>query len=348
VRSVVLAVVAAAGCIDTPPLAEPVIESSHVEIREVPEGRPPQLDVLIVLDDTAALSPYQDRVAVMSSAIAHQLSSISRGWLDLRVAVTGNDGLLRRLPGAAEPFLASARDLELVHHQNFDGSLEDALASLMTSAAASDGPGQPLEAMRTALERSSQFLREPAPFSLLVVSGADDASPWPIADYTQWMKSLTRGQWWRPLAAAGIYPQPAERLDAFFGSLWGWSITSAIDSSTFARPISALGEAGAWGEWGEPCLGMVPADRDPSTPELEPDCTMSIDIGGELRVLPECATPAAPTDRLDAPSALEPTTACWTLQTDAQSCFYESTLVLKLNGYTDFIHPAYRFECRTR
>ena len=80
VRSIVLAGIAALGaCIDTPPLAEPVIESSHVTVAEVPEVRPPPLDVLIVLDDTTAMAPYRDRVAAMPAALSSKLRALSRG-----------------------------------------------------------------------------------------------------------------------------------------------------------------------------------------------------------------------------------------------------------------------------
>lgn len=47
-----------------------------------------------------------------------------------------------------------------------------------------------------------------------------------------------------------------------------------------------------------PCLDTEPLDRDPTTPALEPDCALSISLGGELRRLDECRAPAPAGDRL--------------------------------------------------
>lgn len=330
-------------CIDTPRLAEPVIESSRVDIREVPEGRPPPLDVLIVVDDTPAMAPYRDRVATMPPMLARTLRSFVAGWADLRIAVASNDGRLRRLPGIDDPFLVDAYELDYTHHTNYAGTLEDALATLMDVGASNEGPSQPLEAIRRSLETSSQFLREPSAFALVVITASDDASPLPVIDYIEWMERVTEGRWWRPFSAAFIYNAPAPRLDTYYAT-----VRTPLADGDYERAFRAIGRT--WGGWGTPCLEFEPLDRDPLTPEVEPACTLSVMLAGEQRPVPECGATAPVIDRSDVASPpAGPAPACWSIRSDPFNCTWSKHHdTLRLNGYTDFIHPAYRFECQAK
>lgn len=316
-------------------------------IKEFPEARPRPADVLIVLDDTVAMASHQDLVAALPALITKAIHRTSSGWLDLRIAVTSNDGRLRHLPGVAEPYLMHSVDLDFTEHQNYPGTLEDALAQLVDVGATNDGPNQPLEAMRRALEHDSQFLREPAPFSLIIIGASDDASPLPTEDYVEWTKRLTRGTWWRPFEIGGIYPKGSPRLDAYAAALWG-NLIVPIDGGDAATALLAVGGL-HWWAGGAPCMEEVPADRDPSTPEVEPDCTMSVLVDGELRSLPQCTAAAPVDDRSDAAAtSLLPSAPCWRIGVDRQNCTVGNHLDWHLGGYTDFTHPALRFECRVK
>ncbi|HEY5925380.1 MAG TPA: hypothetical protein VIV11_27035, partial [Kofleriaceae bacterium] len=117
------------GCVDTPPLYEPVVESSHVEIKEFPAGRVPELDVLIFVDDTPAMAAYSERVATIPHGLARELRTFAEGWSDLRIAVTSNDGRLRRIGG--ERYVIDAIDLDYQRTQNYEGALDDVIAAVM-------------------------------------------------------------------------------------------------------------------------------------------------------------------------------------------------------------------------
>jgi hypothetical protein len=342
----VLACVAA--CVDTPPMAEPFVESSHVEIKDIPGSAIPKLDLVVFIDDTLPMSAYQDRVAQIPRLLANALESTGGGWIDLRLAVTSNDGTFHRLPGSDSSYVTRSLDFNFRLWQNFEGSLEDVLTSRMAVNRRSEGRSQPLEAVRCALERNSRFLREDAGLGILIVTASDDASPWPVANYATWLKSITGGSWRRPIILDAIYPQPAARLDELtsMAPRLGAYATS-IDSSNYISAIKDVTFAASGSGWGShPCMDGAPVDRDSITPGAQYDCVMSVYVDDEIRPIPQCFE-LSKTDFIDQPSpSAVPTSACFSMPVDPK-CSGPLRLTVALHGYTNSTHPPFRLECRT-
>jgi hypothetical protein len=341
----------AAACVDTPPLHEPETESSHVSIRELPPSRPAKLDVLVVVDDTIAMAPHEDRMATLPALLADKLGWMTRNWVDLQVAVTSNDGQFHRLPGSPSSFLTDAWDFDYTRRHNFPGTLAEALTTLMTSGGARSGPNQPLESMRRALEGNSQFVRDDAAFTVIVISASDDASPLPVSDYVDWMRKLAGqldGEGWgrKPVRVIGIHAQGSPRLDEYYRLLGtNVAIATPIDNVDLGHALSLLPPIPR-SLLGPPCLEHD--DLDPIAPGFQYDCVMSVFVGGEMRSVPECSASERALERSDGASqSAAPAPPCWYVAADRQNCL-QPFHKLGLAGYNGWGSPAARFECRAR
>lgn len=341
VMMIVAVLLAASACIDTPQLGEPEIEQSRVEIKELPALGIAKIDVLIVLDDSVAMEAYRDRLATLPDLVAQGVERFAGSWSDMHVAVASGDGRLRRVPGTGDAYLTGVRDYDFSNRTNYTGTLRAALATMMNVDALRDGTSQPLEAMRNALETAGDFMRDDAKLTVVLVSAADDASPLPVADYAAWTGRLAQS-WSRGVEIAAIYPPSSPRLDEYVHSVR--SFPAPIDGDL--RPALRALEL-EWGGWGSPCMESEPV-RIAEPPVARYDCTMSVQIGDELRSVPPCEARA--TTVLDEASSV-PTSACWALRADPYNCYSypnRPALRLELNGYSTEHHPAFRFECRTR
>lgn len=324
-------------------MAEPVVEQSRVVVYQVPESPRAQTDLLIVVDDTLAIEPYREQLAALPYQFAHRLSWYTQRWIDLRVAVTGNDGRLRRLPGADEPWLSEAFDFDYTRRTNYTGTLGDNLAMLMNVDHARFGPNQPLEAARRALETSSQFVRDPSGLMILTISAGDDASPLAVADYVSWLRRAVDGAWPRDRLLSGIYPKGSPRLDEYYKAMQPHAIVSSIEDGYYE-------EALPWVP-GDPwpvsrCLDGL--DLDPATSELEHDCAMLANVSSRWHTIPEC-TSAENVERTEREIRSEPSPPCWWLHRNLTECgSSRDSSVLELSGYTRTQHPELRFDCRTK
>ncbi|HEY5925381.1 MAG TPA: hypothetical protein VIV11_27040 [Kofleriaceae bacterium] len=338
------------GCVDTPPLQEPVVEASHVEIKQWPQGNVPKLDILIVVDDSVAMVAHRDRVATIAPPLVSTLRRFAEGWTNLRIVVSSNDGRARRLPGMEHRYLVDAIGLDYARTQNYAGTLEDALAALIDVGTESDGPSQPLEGMRRSLETNSEFLREDeAALVIVMISARDDASPLPVADYVQWMEAATGtgSSWRRSILVAGIYPEGSSRLDEYLEAIHTYRFVAPIEAADFT-PALAVFDHFVW-QPGVPCLESELLDLDTSTPGLQYDCSVMANVNDAWRAIPRCAAPPIE-NAIDQPfPAPLPSPACWSLRSDTQSaCRNSDRLRLDLDGYTYVTHPAFRFECVTQ
>ena len=113
---------------DQPPVA------SHVEFFEVPGVPPPRLDVLVVVEDTAAMAPYAERTAALLHELEHVWSATAP-LPDLRVAVVTADpadaGHVRSVPSVHGAYLVDESSSDyLARVGNHDGTLADALVLL--------------------------------------------------------------------------------------------------------------------------------------------------------------------------------------------------------------------------
>jgi len=340
-----------AACLDTPPLAEPEIEQSRVEMHELPASLVPKLDILIVVDDSVAMQPYHDRVQALSAMLANTVVSFADGWADIRIAVTSNDGKLHRVPITNSPYVTDARDFDFTHHANYIGRLDQTVAT-MVDVGARGATSQPLEALRHVLETNSQFLRDDAGFAVLMIGGTDDASPLAVDEYVSWMKRLAGDSWHRRVTIVGLYPESATRMAEYFRGLPTFiGLAKPIDYDGDLRQVmSQLVAAGRWGSWGSPCLEGTPARLDPAIDDGRYDCAMSVELERGLVAVPQCesaaTTPVLPTTTSDGP-ARAPTSACWFLRPNPQDCTSESHLTFGLRGYTLSAHPALHLQCRS-
>lgn len=271
-----------AACADRMP-ADPGIEAiSHVADYQIRRGGPPMYDLLIVIDDTAAMAPYQDRLAMLPAIVEHWTRSSWGGLLDIRIAVTTNDGILRRTPSVADPFVASQIEFDLARTTNYEWTLPDALAALMDIEATSGGPSQPLAALRLALEGNPDgFLREGAQLGIVIISAVDDASPLPVTEYASWLKSSS--PW--GLYITGIHANPSPRLDQLYRAFPNASLTISIDDSDHSLAFAPHGEHVTTIL---PGMCWTASDLDPEAPGSQYDCTFSAEIRGEERLLPPC------------------------------------------------------------
>jgi hypothetical protein len=335
-----------AGCIDTAAMHEPDIQSSHVAVQEMWGGFRPKLDVLVVIDDSIAALPYEQRFATIAPLLTQRVGELTRDWMDVQIAVTGNDGRFRTLSDSGTSILADAWHFDYVHHTSFAGSLGAALVDLIdreSNAAAT----QPLEAMRSSLEHHSPFVRDGAMLAAILISANDDASPLEVAEYARWTRGLAGDDsgWARkPVAMIGIHPEQSPRLDAFYAALATTiTVTRVSIDDDYTAAIADLRPRFRT-HLGAACIEA--GDFDATIAGTQYDCAMQVTFDDSARVLPAC-TPAVIEDRASDITAFAPPPACWQLVDDAISCAQDG-LAIRFFGYNQISHPAYRLECRTR
>jgi hypothetical protein len=280
-RSFVFSLVVAA-CTETP-TGSGIEATSHVATYQSPGGYAPLLDLLIVVDDTAAMAPYADEVAMLPDQIATTL----RPEYDLRVAVTTNGGVLRKPAALPEPFVSTRLGFDLTRTSSFDGTLADALRPLMTVGAANSGASQPLAAIRTALDGNPDgFLRDHASLGIVIITASDDASPSEVSEYAGWLQSLASDSEPRRFAVSVLHAGASPRLDSFLTMLPTINHTIAVSLddtdvsaavTVFESTITSIIPGTCW----------IASDLDPQTPGAQYDCTISAEVdGGELLLRP--------------------------------------------------------------
>src|SRR5439155_2881381 len=92
-RCVRVSVVLASACLGAPAPAELDISASHVEVKDIPVGTPIALDVLVVLDNSRAMKPYDARVR---TGLDETFEYLDGPGLDLQVGVVTTDSAQSR------------------------------------------------------------------------------------------------------------------------------------------------------------------------------------------------------------------------------------------------------------
>ena len=194
---------------------------SKYETFELPANKPTPLDVLVVLDDTAAMANHLPRPGVDQLGI---LPLIYNGAPDIRVAVTtSTTGTLRTSAVAPDGFVEHRLDFgdgEL--HTNYNGTLNYALGSLTNVGAASTAPNEIFSSAQRALATPG-FIRPGSGVGILVISGADDASTGDPATFADAVQSYGN-----PVMVSAIYADedPIARIRAFADALpLRWLVT---------------------------------------------------------------------------------------------------------------------------
>lgn len=313
-----------AGCLvqsgeDSPPPVE-----SHVETYEWPGMVPPELDVLFVVDDTAAMAPYGERTQAMLRETAQLWPD--RTWYglpDFHIAVATESGQLHLAGSVHGDFVDDQHvpDLSLTRTTNYDGEFGDAVAALGAVGTAGT-VNEPLAAMRTAIESTPGFLRTDALLAIVIVSASDDASAVAPADVAAWAKGLKADP--NMVVVVGAFADSATRLTAFAAQFPNRSQTVSIDASSYAQAIDLLRQLYIV-DLGAPCLDE-PMDVDPVTPGPQYDC--SVELVGENGVVEE--EPPCPGSR------------CWTYR-PSNEC--TSGGIIEVAPFSGQVRPTMRAQC---
>jgi hypothetical protein len=287
-----------------------------------PQSVPPQLDVLLVVDDTTAMTPYAARTPEIASAAASALDMLGPAFGNIQVAVTTNGGVVSTV-------LSDHVDWFGVHTRNFDGTLESNLASLVDVGTSDPGPAEPLDAIRTALT-STELVRTNAYLAVVTVAASDDASP--AFDYVHFLKSVKSDP--ASVLVMGIYSKPSANLDAFFQSFPNRATTVSIDSASYEDAFASLTIRRYSG--GIPCFESTLLDVDPDAPGLQVECNVSAwDDDVEIARVPTCQSSTAPSDG-----------SCWQVATDP-NCTTGLHQSFLMRGAWEMYHPEIRIECVT-
>jgi hypothetical protein len=331
----VLIVASLCACIDTDG-GSGITGTSHVETYELPAAIPPKLDLLFVIDDTAAMASHQTPLAVLPTQLqlALEYSAVANYHLGV---ITTDNASLRRAAGIPDPFIVHDNTFSGPMN-NYEGSLASALRSLFPSSAASTGSNQPLAMTRSALDNHAGFLRSDAYLGIVTISATDDASLGAVDDYAASLKGVKNDP--AKVIVSGVFPTGAARLAGFHAKFPNRSDTQSIDDADYVDALELFTQVYKT-SLGYAC-NKEPADLDPDTPGAQYDCAfVSIDNGVEKR-LPQCGTVAT-----------RPV-PCWEIVIDsgmicidpaARAHLQTRGYTTSMSAYGDPFHPAIRGQC---
>lgn len=272
-----------------------------------------KLDLLFVVDDTAAMAPHLDALATGFAQMAARLRSepppisVHVGFIRAGGCDTTTRGAVCGL-AAPDQYLSSQWCQRIT---NLTAAYDQSFVCLGDLGASNCGPAQPLAAAAdwlTGLPRPGWegFLRPEALLMIVVVAATDDASPAPPVELAARIKAL-KPEAWQTLAAT-IGPgdcAPGEvqapRLFEFvnqFGSnglslgLCSGHLDAVLDRVTIYIDESLR----------LPCIANI-RDTDLETPGLQADCTvediaLQPDGSSTHSILPNCDVSAPPCWRL--------------------------------------------------
>lgn len=298
----VLALAVIAGCAQ--PTEPGPIEQSGVEVFEVPGAAPPDIDLLIVLDDTAEMTPYLARVDAMLRAIDRWPQDFTRKP-DLHIAIATADpadaGMVHMSSYVHGAFLVDEIRPDWSRETNYDNTLGEALSHL-GDVGTGGSASAPLVTLRAALEQTPGFLREKAYLAIVIVSAHDDASSVDPQALAQWLMMLKPERF--AVLVGTVLPASAPRIRSFLSYVTSHLTTASIDDPTYAQALSFL-DVAFEDDVGTQCLPQ-PADVDPG-PAIQFDCSVEIvQSDGVVREVPAC-----PVDELS---------HCWSYEPDPLNC----------------------------
>jgi hypothetical protein len=310
------------GCTSQAPDQPPV--GSHVETYEFPGMTPPKLDLLFVVDDTAAMTPYLARTqAMLRETAAVWPDRMWYGLPDFHVAVATESGQLGVAQSVHGDFIDDEHvpDLSLRRVTNYDGDLGDAVAALGTVGTGGT-VNQPFAAMKAAIESTPGFLRNDALLAIVIVSATDDASTAAPADVAAWAKGLKLDP--NMVVVIGAFPANAPRLTELVAQFPNRSASVAIDASDYTPAVDLLRQTYVT-DLVATCIDE-PMDVDPVTPGPQYDCTVElVSETGVTEVEPPCPGPR-----------------CWTFHPSADCSWGGLVEVLPFMGQS---RPGIKLQC---
>ncbi len=287
-RALAISVLCALGaCTDEPEPTGPFL-TSVIRDYGFPAFIPPQLDVLVVVDNTTAMAPYASSLATLAAATEQGLFVEGTAQPDARIAVTTTDGSgsLRMPATSSESYLAVGFDAHYNATRNFTGSLTDALADLFAVGTATTSPPRPLAAVVNALG----FARADSFLGIVMITASDDASD----DHPVAYSTMVKGQRddYGEIGLSGVYPQPSARLDAFAGRFAPKAWLTDIATGDSAKAIVSF-ENALKRILFLPCADE-PSDVDAETEGPQYDCSFAAQYDdGTSEQLPPCRPDSA-------------------------------------------------------
>jgi hypothetical protein len=281
-----------AKCGDVPCTSPPTVSVAW-QTHEIQE-----LDLLVVVDDTATAAPVSSTFPAKLAQLADVLAQGPDGLPPLHVAfIPGTIGAQGCTPPpnrAAACGLRAGDDFLTSEYcgvqPNFSGPLSDAFACLASTGSGDCGTFQPLEAAHRALADAAHGgLKARAPFvtpgahlGVLILATQDDASPTPVADYVSEFGAQGVDLFSPMLVAphdcpadGPIPPVDVPRLDQFAtSSALGFSIS--VCNPSFISALTALETR--LGILKVPPLLVGARDDDPTTPGLQASCVARDDV----------------------------------------------------------------------
>jgi hypothetical protein len=303
--------------------------TSHVIEFDVPGGATTAFDVLFVIDDSAAIAPYVDRVAVAADALASAARATPTGPLDLHVGAITTTGTaeLRAVPAIDGTFLVDVHAPNGTRTENYDGSLGAALRQLVAAGTAGTASSQPLANARAVLEGAGDFVRASANTGVVFVTAQDDASPDTPEAFAQAIRATRADP--SDVVAIGAYTGPAPRLDAVLAAFPNRSAFADLATGDLGQAFALL-DLLEKTTLGVPCL-EEPADVDPDTPGPQYECAVTaIREDGVETVLPACDA--------GLPGG------CWRLTPEPNICL-DTTVRLTFRGFDGMPAPHVRGAC---
>lgn len=326
-RRALAVLVLLAACLDDPPGASgPEGVSKVLEYDSLHAWGPEAIDILFVLDNTPSIGPYLDRMATLPSVVEAAYKHIGGGLFDAHIAVVTSSGAVRTGPGIADSYVAMRPEFDLTWTTNYEGAFVDRLSPLMTVDASDAAPNSPLAAIEYA-QQIPGFRRPNMPLGIVIVSGSDDASPDDPSAYSYRLKTSVPDP--ASIYVTRITTTPTPRLDAFTGSFLYRNNVVSIADADYAPAITAFELL---------IRTIIPGrcwelpDADPQTPGTQYDCSFSVMIRGNERVLPPCRLPG---DQF-----------CWMFVPSERECSRAGTVKPEMPPYQfwSFV-PQYRTQC---
>jgi hypothetical protein len=291
------------------------------------DSGPPIADVLFVVDDSKAMTPYRDHVLASAQSFADAMVDPAFRYPSLHVGVVTTDphelGVMRRPPGSMGPYLVDVSEADGTRTRNYPGPFASALAAMLDVGAGVDGPIEPLEAVRRALADHPDFVRLGSFLFVVVIAARDDASPDSPDTYASFLRGLQYRLWF-----AGIEPGPLTRLDAV-GAQFPYHGVTPLDGSLGAA-LSGFARL-KWSLLTCACV-KPPLDIDPQTPGPQYDCNVFVTLDGRDGTfdLPLPACPAAG--------------PCWTLEPGCCATFGDG-LQPTVSGLGLYYYPRIFGQC---
>ena len=179
------------------PFAPLPVGDSRVIVKEIPQWRPPALDLLFVIDDSPAMAGFRDDLLANAPRFVNVLATFPGGLPDLHLAVTtagcaGDGGTLRHAPAVAGAFIVARGFADGTRETNVTGALGDAFTALVDVGASGCATSQPLAAAMRALVDDPGFLRGDAELAIVFIGASDDGSPGSAVDVAAAFKALKR------------------------------------------------------------------------------------------------------------------------------------------------------------